>query len=54
MNFEVLNQIIEKAASTSLDVVSAEIAPHTNHASFGIAFIAVLVAVVAIRLLDKK
>ena len=25
MNFEVLNQIIEKASQTSLDVVSAEI-----------------------------
>ena len=30
MNFEVLNQIIEKASQTSLDVVSAEITSGRN------------------------
>ena len=30
MNFEVLNQIIEKASQTSLDVVSAEITKSHN------------------------
>ena len=40
MNFEVLNQIIEKASQTSLDVVSAEITK-SNDAAMAIAMLMV-------------
>ena len=40
MNFEVLNQIIEKASQTSLDVVSAEITK-SNDAAMAIVMLMV-------------